>query len=163
MSDNWEVYLLAIPETGCAACGLSLGDGFALLKSSMIPVEKGGSSCAAGALSYCCSWCAADTLASLQAVVSGHDGGWSAPWPPLNRNCSCCCCFFPSQSGGWATHPAWSIGTCHHIHLSSALEDGPLAACPGAPDCSWNENLRWKAGATSDLPSCSLLCPLPRF
>jgi len=86
MSDNWGVYLLAIPETGAAACGLSLGDGLAPLRSSMTPGEKGESSCDAADLSYCSSWCSARSLASLQAPVSSHDGGWNAPWPPPDRN-----------------------------------------------------------------------------
>lgn len=157
MSGNWGVCLLAIPETDCAACGLSLGDGRAPLRSSRTPGEKEESSCASGDPSYCSSQCAAGTLASQPAAASSHDGGRSAPWAPPNRSCSCCCCFWPSQSGGWVTHPAWSAGACCCSRLSSAAEDSPLAACPGAPDCSWNENPRWTARATSDFPSCSLL------
>lgn len=109
------------------------------------------SSCASADLSYCSSRRAAGTLASH------HDGGQGAPWAPPNRNCSCCCCSCPSQSGGGAMHPAWSAGACWCSHLSSATADNPLAACPGAPDCSWNENPHWTARATSDFPSCSLL------
>lgn len=161
MSDNWGVYLLAILETGAAACGLLLGDGLALLRSSTIPGEKGESSCAAADLSYCFSWCAAGTLASLRAPVSSHGGGQSAPWPPPDRNCSCCCCFCPSQPGVGVTPPVWSAGACHGSHLSSASEDGSLAACPSAPDCSWNENPHWKARAISGFPACPLL-PSPR-
>lgn len=155
MSDNWGVYLLAIPETGAAACDLSLGDGLALLRSSTTHGEKEESSCAAADLSYCSSWCGAGSLASLWAPVSSHDGGgWSAPWPPLDRNCSCCCCSCPSQPGVRVTYPVWSAGACHCSRLSSASEDGSLAACPRAPDCSWNENPHWKARATSGFPSC---------
>lgn len=150
------VSLLATPGTcGSSACGSTQGHGLALLRSSTSPCEKsGGNSCAASGRSNCSSQHRARILAFPRAPASHHDGGWSAPWSPLDRNC-CCSCL--SQLGVGVTHPVWSAGACHRSHLSSASEDDLLAACPRAPDCSWNENPHWKARATSGFPFCPLL------